>query len=112
MPAQLVFPLFVDDEILFSTKDAANDFFKSITIADADITTAGAVKKATLPNEIVTDVALTYNQFDVYDDEGVVASSNQVVTQQSIIDLKAKVIELQTYVNAIRLALINAGHGQ
>ena len=112
MPAQLTFELFTDDEILFATKDAANDFFQNISIANATLTEFGVVKKAQLPAPLSGSVSAAYQQFDVYDDQGAPAQSYQIVTQQTIIDLLAKVVDLQAQLNNLREGLVNSGVAQ
>ena len=111
MPINIIFTEFTDEEILFATKDDANDFFENITVPDATTAARGVVKVATMPNAMSGVVTPVYNVLNVYDDEGVIAATHQIATQSTIDDMNAKITALQLQLNTIRAALIAAGQG-
>ena len=108
MPATLNFPTFVDDEILFANKEAANTFFQGLQINDATPTTFGVVKKAQFPAALAGAIVPVYNTINVYDDNGSIAASYEIVSRVSLEEMITKLNDIQNLLNSMRSAMIDA----
>jgi len=108
MATQVISNEFTDDEILFASKADANVWRLSLVVPDATPSVGGTVKQAAFPA-----AAASVSTQDKLIIQWIDANGNPIlyegVTYASYQTLKAQVDALQTLVNSLRQALIDAG---
>jgi len=105
MPANIEFPLFVSETVLFHNREGANAFFSNILIPDATTTEFGVMKQASS----LTFTPSSYANVDTVF-FAVVGGTNVTIPTSAHMDaVKARLEATETALNSLLTRLRNAG---